>query len=80
LPVNDRETRNETTAIARQQLCKYASVLEPFDRQRPARNNENTIRSGIFYAVPSETISVDQRSQIWLVQYSAVEWRELVGE
>jgi hypothetical protein len=26
---NDRETNNETTAIARQQLCKYATILEP---------------------------------------------------
>jgi hypothetical protein len=26
---NDRKINNETTAIARQQLCKYATVLEP---------------------------------------------------
>jgi hypothetical protein len=26
---NDCETNNDTTVIARQQLCKYATVLEP---------------------------------------------------
>jgi hypothetical protein len=36
---NDRET-NETTAIARQQLCKYATVLEPLIGSGPRATME----------------------------------------
>jgi hypothetical protein len=46
--------------------------------QRPARNNESTVGSGVFYVVRSETISRDRLSSVQLVQCREV--KELVGE
>jgi hypothetical protein len=45
---NNRKT-NETTDIARQQLLKHATVLEPLLGQRPACNNGSNVGSGVFY-------------------------------
>jgi hypothetical protein len=44
---NDRETNNETTAIAMQQLRKYATVLETLQDSGPRATSE--VGSGVFY-------------------------------
>jgi hypothetical protein len=49
---NDRET-NETAAVA---------------GQRPARNSESTVGSGVFYVVRSEVIRLARPSLVQLVQ------------
>jgi hypothetical protein len=49
LPGNDRETNNETTAVA---------------MQRAARNNESTVGIGVSYVVRSEAISRDRRNLV----------------
>jgi hypothetical protein len=45
---NDRETDNETTAIAMQQLRKYATLLESLLGSGP-RNSGSALGSGVFY-------------------------------
>jgi hypothetical protein len=37
---NDRETNNDTTVIPRQQLCKYATILEPLLGSGPRASME----------------------------------------
>jgi hypothetical protein len=68
---NNSETENETMAIARQQLCKYATILEA--RQRPARDIESIDESGVFHVVSSDAISLERPSSVHLVQCSAVQ-------
>jgi hypothetical protein len=65
---NDRETNNETTAVA---------------RQRPPHNSGSTSGSGVSYVVRSEIIRLYRPSSVQLVsavQLSAVKWSELVVE
>jgi hypothetical protein len=69
---NDRETNNETTVIAKQQLRKYATLLEPFLGSGP-RNNGNTAGSCVFCVVPSEAVSLDRPISVQLVQCGGVE-------
>jgi hypothetical protein len=52
---NDRETNNETTAVA---------------RQRPPRNNGNTVGGGAFYVGRSEAKSRERLSSVELVGIS----------
>jgi hypothetical protein len=59
LLANDRETNNETTAVA---------------RQWPARNNGSTVGSSVFYVIFSEVISRDRPSSVKLVQWSGARW------
>jgi hypothetical protein len=69
--LDNRETHNETPAIARKQLCKYAAAL----------NNGSTVGSGFFCgSYPRLYHSTDKVEVVKIVQCSAVEWSELVGE
>jgi hypothetical protein len=45
---NDRETNNETTATAMQQLCKWAKVLEPLQGSGPIATMVVTLEA-VFY-------------------------------
>jgi hypothetical protein len=57
---NGRET-NETMAIARQQLCKYATVLEPFLGSGPCATME-VLLEVVFSMVYSKALSPDRPS------------------
>jgi hypothetical protein len=46
---NDRETNDETAAIAGQQLRKYATVLEQLLGSGPRANIGSTVARGVFY-------------------------------
>jgi hypothetical protein len=71
---NDRETNNATTAIARQQLSKYATILATLVGSGQRETMESTVGSGVFYVVRSETVPLDRPGSV-----SAMEWSELVG-
>jgi hypothetical protein len=58
---NYRETNNEKTAIDRQQLRKYAIVLEPLLGSGQASNNVSTVGRCVFYVGLSEAISLDRQ-------------------
>jgi hypothetical protein len=55
---NDRGISNEITTVA---------------TQRPARNDEGTVGSGVLYVVRSESISLDRPSSEELVELNEVE-------
>jgi hypothetical protein len=76
---NDHETNNETTVNAGQQLRKYAAVMETLLGRGPFATME-VLLEAVFFVVRSEAISLDRPSSFQLVQYSAVEWSEFVGE
>jgi hypothetical protein len=74
---NDCET-NEITAISRQQLRKYATVMEPFLGSGP-RSNGNTVEAGFLCGqLRSYITRPTEFSSVCAVQYSGVErvsWR-----
>jgi hypothetical protein len=75
---NDSETKNETTVIARQQLCKYATVLEPLLGCDPRVTMEvsfETMFSAWYMIWPSEFSSVSAVQSVELVSGA-----ERVGE
>jgi hypothetical protein len=52
---NDRETKNEATAIDMQPLRKYARIVELFVNSYRS-NNGSTVGSGVFYVVRSKAM------------------------
>jgi hypothetical protein len=78
---NDRETNNEATTITRQQLHKYATVLEPLLESGPLPKLKillEAVLSMWSFDRPTELSSVSEWRVGWWV--SAVGWSELVGE
>jgi hypothetical protein len=66
--------------IARQQLRKYATVLEPLLGSGP-RNNGSTVGSGVLYVVRPEAISLHRQSSEWVsvkLSYSSVPDEETI--
>jgi hypothetical protein len=60
---NDRETNNMTTAVAMQQVRKYATVLEPLLGDGPHAKME-TLLEGVFSRrIHSEAIAFDRPSR-----------------
>jgi hypothetical protein len=65
---NERETNNDTTAIPRQQLCKYETVLELLLGSGP-RAAIDALLEAVFLWAPSEAISLDRLSWVsWLIE------------
>jgi hypothetical protein len=63
---NDRETNNETTAIARPQLIKYATVLEPLLGSDPRATMEELLEA-VFSMVPIRGYVTRLTELSWLV-------------
>jgi hypothetical protein len=70
---NNHETNNKAMVIARQQLCKYATLLKPL-----LGSGLHATMEVLLEVVFSMCSALTKFSH--LVQCSAVEWSELVGE
>jgi hypothetical protein len=49
----------KTMVLARQQLCKYATVLEPLLSRDP-RNNGSSVGNDVLHVVRSEDLSINR--------------------
>jgi hypothetical protein len=72
---DNRETHNETTAIAMQRFRKYATVLYALLRSGPRATMEVLLEAVFSMWSAPRLYKLDRPSSV-----SAVEWSELVGE
>jgi hypothetical protein len=70
---NDHETNNETSGIAKQQFCKYATVLEPLLGSDPITKMEVLLKA-VFSMDPFRGSITRPLSSVSTVQCGEVSW------